>query len=200
MIKIEDVLPKEQQENTEAGFPTYDAFRSRNASPQYIENERQNSMYEPPVRPFVAPKSGEYRDQYAMRDYIVNEPKPSEPRAEEGYGAPQYNNFYEFNAYSKDTKSPEQLMRMLDSSASEQNMRQDSLDSSAYKPAIPSYSEQPQKAKKRVDLKGKIIAVLYAAFAVAIVTLIAVNASKINSGKAVVPSSSVQIVTEQLAK
>lgn len=97
------------------------------------------------------------------------------------------NSFFGYAA-QQDYARKDEFDNMLTSQNAEQRARENNEQQQ---------SSPNKQRKKRLNAKGAIILSLYLVVVAVVITLIGVNAGKINSGKAVVPASEVTSITEQ---
>lgn len=169
-------------------------------------------------RPYVAPQSSEYqtreypfydslqqRAQYAPVQYQPQTyQSPAQTYDQVQYAEPQvqpmpsqaHQGFYEFTAQDSERASDQELYARLahsntpvfEDSAVQSTKRTGLFARKAQK--AQDMSEQKQRA--RLNTKGKIILGVYLAVIALVASLIIVNATKINQGKAVTPTSQVK--------
>lgn len=164
-------------------------------------------------RPYVAPQAVEYqqreypffdslqqRAQYAPVQY-QEQVQYAEPQVRQS--APAHQGFYEFTAQDTDRASEQELYaRLAHTEMSNTPVFEDSAQQAVGRTGLfarkaqktQNVSEQKQRA--RLNTKGKIILGVYLAVIALVVSLIIVNATKINQGKAVTPTSQIKASQE----
>lgn len=172
-------------------------------------------------RPYVAPQAVEYqqreypffdslqqRAQYAPVQYQEQAPvqtyeqvQYAEPQVRQS--APAHQGFYEFTAQDPDRASDQELYaRLAHTEMSNTPVFEDSAQQAVGRTGLfarkaqktQNVSEQKQRA--RLNTKGKIILGVYLAVIALVASLIIVNATKINQGKAVTPTSQIKASQE----
>ena len=172
-------------------------------------------------RPYVAPQSSEYqnrdypiydslqqRAQYAPVQYQEQAPvqtyeqvQYAEPQVRQS--APAHQGFYEFTAQDTERASEQELYaRLAHTEMSNTPVFEDSAQQAVGRTGLfarkaqktQNVSEQKQRA--RLNTKGKIILGVYLAVIALVASLIIVNATKINQGKAVTPTSQIKASQE----
>ncbi len=205
-------------QNTVERFPSYEEFKSsRQSAPRMEQNNsvRYNFDMAPaqPLRsvesvreyeqsrPYVAPHQSEYQTrEYAfydnlrpqsnvqtMQQPVIVQPVVVQPQVQEYQIAqPQARSLYEFAAQDSERLSEEELFNRLShtNAVQEQVSQKQSVFA---RRAVKAQSNT--KNRTRLNAKGKLIVAAYVAVVAIVVSLIAVNASKINAGEAVQPSS-----------
>lgn len=172
-------------------------------------------------RPYVAPQSSEYQTRdYAFYENIrqrrenqqyqqpisqmpMQQPVQQMPmdmmQAPVMPGQPQQMPTYDYNQYAGTRQTPQSLYeftaqdcdRLSEAELYNKLAHTEQEDQNVYARSEQK-EETARKAHSRLNTKGKVIVGLYLAVIALVVTLIAVNASKINSGDAVTPSSNIQ--------
>lgn len=164
-------------------------------------------------RPYVAPQAGEYqqreypfydslqqRAQYAPVQY-QEQAQYAEPQVRQS--APAHQGFYEFTAQDTERASDQELYaRLAHNEMSNTPVFEDSAQQAVGRTGLfarkaqktQNVSEQKQRA--RLNTKGKIILGVYLAVIALVASLIIVNATKINQGKAVTPTSQIKASQE----
>lgn len=172
-------------------------------------------------RPYVAPQAVEYqqreypfydslqqRAQYAPVQYQEQSPvqtydqvQYAEPQVRQS--APAHQGFYEFTAQDTERASDQELYaRLAHNEMSNTPVFEDSAQQAVGRTGLfarkaqktQNVSEQKQRA--RLNTKGKIILGVYLAVIALVASLIIVNATKINQGKAVTPTSQIKASQE----
>ncbi len=172
-------------------------------------------------RPYVAPQAVEYqqreypfydslqqRAQYAPVQYQEQAPvqtydqvQYAEPQVRQS--APAHQGFYEFTAQDTERASDHELYaRLAHTDMSNTPVFEDNAQQAAGRMGLfarkaqktQNVSEQKQRA--RLNTKGKIILGVYLAVIALVASLIIVNATKINQGKAVTPTSQIKASQE----
>lgn len=172
-------------------------------------------------RPYVAPQAVEYqqreypfydslqqRAQYAPVQYQEQAPvqtyeqvQYAEPQVRQS--APAHQGFYEFTAQDTERASEQELYaRLAHTEMSNTPVFEDSAQQTVGRTGLfarkaqktQNVSEQKQRA--RLNTKGKIILGVYLAVIALVASLIIVNATKINQGKAVTPTSQIKASQE----
>ena len=172
-------------------------------------------------RPYVAPQAVEYqqreypfydslqqRAQYAPVQYQEQAPvqtyeqvQYAEPQVRQA--APAHQGFYEFTAQDTERASDQELYaRLAHTEMSNTPVFEDSAQQAVGRTGLfarkaqktQNVSEQKQRA--RLNTKGKIILGVYLAVIALVASLIIVNATKINQGKAVTPTSQIKASQE----
>lgn len=172
-------------------------------------------------RPYVAPQAVEYqqreypffdslqqRAQYAPVQYQEQAPvqtyeqvQYAEPQVRQS--VPAHQGFYEFTAQDTDRASEQELYaRLAHTEMSNTPVFEDSAQQAVGRTGLfarkaqktQNVSEQKQRA--RLNTKGKIILGVYLAVIALVASLIIVNATKINQGKAVTPTSQIKASQE----
>lgn len=172
------------------------------------------------ARPYVAPQSSEYqtrdypfynnlqqRAQYAPVQYQqpVDYQAPAQTYDQVQYVQPQvqhapvHEGFYEFTAQDTERASDQELYaRLAHTNMSNAPVFDDSTAQSVQRTGLFARKAQKtqdisdQKQRARLNTKGKIILGVYLAVIALVASLIIVNATKINQGKAVTPTSEVK--------
>lgn len=188
-----------EQTNTRYNFDVapVQSLRSAESVREYEQN-----------RPYVAPQSNEYQTRdYAFYDNLRQQ-APVRPQQTQqtvtpvqqpvreydngAYVVSRPQNLYEFTAQDTDRLSDEELYNRLahtdvsygrQESVSEQNM--------FARKAQRTQSRQQEKTHGRLNAKGKAILGVYIAVIALVISLIVVNATKINKGEAVTPTSAI---------
>lgn len=170
-------------------------------------------------RPYVAPRASEYQTQeYAFYDNLrpsrysnvmpvqqqaqvqpmqaeqtLQMPSMSQPVDYVSYTAPRQStqNLYEFTANDQERLSEEELYNRLAHTDAAYDAQPAKTGVFARK-AQRTQNQTQEKTRGRLNTKGKVILGVYLAVIALVASLIIVNASKINNGKAVAPSSNVQ--------
>lgn len=172
-------------------------------------------------RPYVAPQSSEYqtreypfydslqqRAQYAPVQY-QSQPyqAPVQTYDQVQYAEPQvqpmptstHQGFYEFTAQDSERASDQELYaRLAHTNMSNTPVFEDSAEQTVKRTGLFARKAQKtqdmseQKQRARLNTKGKIILGVYLAVIALVASLIIVNATKINQGKAVTPTSEVK--------
>ncbi len=172
-------------------------------------------------RPYVAPQAVEYqqreypfydnlqqRAQYAPVQYQEQAPvqtydqvQYAQPQVRQD--APARQGFYEFTAQDTDRASDQELYaRLAHTDMSNTPVFEDSAQQAVQRTGLfarkvqktQNVSEQRQRG--RLNTKGKIILGVYLAVIALVASLIIVNATKINQGKAVTPTSQIKASQE----
>lgn len=201
-----------QQTVQDASMNDYDYFAPRPyTQPMSTEQVRDYNARQA----YYAPQQNEYAhrnidsiiDQYVanQQNQKLDEPDVSldnefSPR----FGREEYKplSLFEFTVQDKDRLSNGELESKLSYSASSQmtmafNGEVDAISAPIYRPEkkqsrlaqkLAQLKAQKEEKQRKLGLKGKILIGVYVAVIVALVILIGVNAKKINSGNALVPS------------
>lgn len=166
-------------------------------------------------RPYVTPQNSEYQNrEYAFYDnlnaqraqhaqplYVPVKTYDPVAQAMVQYAQPQQQSFYEFSAQDEERLSNEELYNKLSYTQSnapafnEQTSKQRTSVFARKAEKVQDTTETRQRG--RLNTKGKIILAVYVAVIALVTSLIIVNATKINQGKAVTPTSSIEIVAEE---
>lgn len=168
-------------------------------------------------RPYVAPQSSEYQTRdYAFYDNIrqrrengyqqpvmqqmpVQQMPVNMTQAPVMPTQPQQMPTYDYNQYTQTRQTPQSLYeftaqdcdRLSEAELFNKLAHTEQEEQNVYARAEQK-EETGRKTRSRLNTKGKVIVGLYLAVIALVITLIAVNASKINSGDAVTPSSHIQ--------
>lgn len=171
------VAPQSSEYQTRE-YPFYENIRQRR------ENAYQQPISQMPMQQMQQPM------QQMPMDMTQAPVMPQQPQQMPQYDYNQYaqtrqtpQSLYEFTAQDCDRLSEAELYNKLAHTEQE--------DQNVYARSEQK-EETARKAHSRLNTKGKVIVGLYLAVIALVVTLIAVNASKINSGDAVTPSSHIQ--------
>ena len=208
-----------QQTNTQNARYNFDMAPAQ--APRSVESVRS---YEA-TRPYVAPQSSEYQTrEYPFYDNL----RANAPAQPMQYSAPvQYNqtayvepmqyqapvqtrvaqpeNFYEFTAHDAERLSDQELYNRLAGTSQNGPVFQDTqVAQKAHTSLFARRAQRTQdtteeRQRGRLNTKGKIILGVYLAVIALVASLIIVNATKINAGKAVTPTSKVGVVATQNA-
>ncbi len=172
-------------------------------------------------RPYVAPQAVEYqqreypfydnlqqRAQYAPVQYQEQAPvqtydqvQYAQPQVRQA--VPEHQGFYEFTAQDTERASDQELYaRLAHTDMSNTPVFEDNAQQAVQRTGLfarkaqktQNVSEQKQRA--RLNTKGKIILGVYLAVIALVASLIIVNATKINQGKAVTPTSQIKASQE----
>lgn len=177
-------------------------------------------------RPYVAPQSSEYQTrEYPFYDNL-RASAPAQPMQYSApvqqYEQPQYvepvqyqapvqthpanvENFYEFTAHDTERLSDQELYDRLAGTAQNGPVFQDAQTMQKAHTSLFARKAQrtqdttEERQRGRLNTKGKIILGVYLAVIALVASLIIVNATKINAGKAVTPTSKVGAVASQQA-
>lgn len=167
-------------------------------------------------RPYVTPQSSEYQSrEYPFYDNIrqrrenayqqpVMQQMPVQQMPQNMTQAPvmpvqpQQMPTYDYNQYAGTRQTPQSLYeftaqdcdRLSEAELFNKLAHTEQEEQNVY--ARQEQKEEAVRKTRRLNAKGKVIVGLYLAVIALVVTLIAVNASKINSGDAVTPSSHIQ--------
>ncbi|MBR4800201.1 MAG: hypothetical protein IK048_00770 [Clostridia bacterium] len=212
----------QQPQETYDRFPTYEEFHSQRATarnvaqetPRYdfdvrpMEMRSEDAMRDYAAsQPYAAPRSSEYQqrdydfyqnlerkqggyDTYVQDSYAPTYAQPAQPQ-----------NLYEFTRQDNDRLSDAELLAKLEHTDVSRRPIFDRADEAVATPqrfslfkrnAQKAEAVQGEKKRARLNTKGKIILGAYVAVIALVAVLIIVNASKINKGKAVTPSSSME--------
>lgn len=172
-------------------------------------------------RPYVAPQAVEYqqreypfydslqqRAQYAPVQYQEQAPvqtydqvQYAEPQVRQA--APAHQGFYEFTAQDSDRASDQELYaRLAHTETRNMPVFEDSAQQAVGRTGLfarkaqKTHNVSEQKQRARLNTKGKIILGVYLAVIALVASLIIVNATKINQGKAVTPTSQIKASQE----
>ncbi len=184
-------------------------------APRSVESVRN---YEA-SRPYVAPQSSEYQTRdYPFYDNLRQDRAQYQPTQTVDYAqyaqpaqrveqmpAPvqreDHHDFYDFTAQDSERLSDQELYERLAHSNMQQGPVFEDRRSAARtglfaRKAQRTQDMSEQKQRGRLNTKGKIILGVYLAVIALVASLIIVNATKINQGKAVTPSSKVETVAQ----
>lgn len=169
-------------------------------SVESIRNYEQN-------RPYVAPQSNEYQSRdYAFYDNLGSRVSERPQQVQQSvtpvqqqvreYDRPVYarpQNLYEFTAQDTDRLSDEELYNRLAHTDASYSARQSVAQQNNLfaRKAQSTHTQQQEKTRGRLNTKGKVILAIYIAVVALVISLIAVNANKINKGEAVTPTSAI---------
>ena len=182
-------------------------------APRSVESVR---TYEA-TRPYVAPQSSEYQTrEYPFYDNLrAGAPvQPVQYQAPVQYAQTQYaqpvqyqapaqtaapESFYEFTAHDTERLSEQELYDRLAHTSADgpvfgEAAQQRPRTSLFARRAQKTQDTTEERQRGRLNTKGKIILGVYLAVIALVASLIIVNATKINSGKAVTPTSKVGII------
>ena len=211
----------QQSQETYDRFPTYEEFHSQRAGSRNVaqENTRYDFEVRPmemrseeSVRSYAAsqPYAAPQQSEYQQRDYAFYQNLEQRPSAYNGYVQDSYaqtyvqpapQNLYEFTRQDNDRLTDAELLAKLEHTdisrrpifdRAEETVAQPQRFSLFKRNAQKSVAVQGEKKHARLNTKGKIILAAYVAVVAIVAVLIIVNASKINKGRAVTPSSSMQ--------
>ncbi len=169
-------------------------------------------------RPYIAPQAVEYQTreypfydnlqpgaQYAPQQYSQQAQAPVQTYNQVQYAQPQvqqapaHQGFYEFTAQDSERASDQELYaRLAHTSTSNSPVFEDSAAQTTQRTGLFARKAQKtqdmseQKQRARLNTKGKIILGVYIALIALVASLIIVNATKINEGKAVTPTSEIK--------
>lgn len=165
-------------------------------------------------RPYVAPQSSEYQTQEypfyenLRADRAVQQPMQYQAPVQT-YEQPQYmqmpvaqpaqESYYEFTANDSERLSEQELYDRLNYTSANVAQEQKTRTSIFARKAEKTQDVSEQKQRARLNTKGKIILGVYLAVIALVASLIIVNATRINEGKAVTPASNVKSVATQNA-
>ena len=211
---------QQSQDTSYDRFPTYEEFHSQRTmqrnmaseAPRYDFEVRPMEMRsEESVRDYAAsqPYAAPQQNEYQQRDYAFYQNLERRPDAYTGYTQdyagtyvqPQPQNLYEFTRNDNDRLSDSELLAKLEHTDVSRRPIFDRAEEAVVTPQRFSlFKRQAQKAEAvqgekkhaRLNTKGKIILGAYIAVIALVAVLIIVNAGKINKGKAVTPSSSME--------
>lgn len=203
-----DELVNKNNETESARFPEsledFKRMRSResdmtsdrpvmNAYPQTAPYPQPEAMPEQNMRPELRfsefDGAGRFPAEH-MQDFVrpQSEMTRTDVRPQYGYqpdnGYGRESGFLDYNANDPEMKSAEQLWDQL-------NQNTDTAYTPVFSNPIQRNSAKQKDKEKKISTKGKVIIGLYIAFVGVIFGLVVANASKINAGKATVPSSSI---------
>lgn len=131
----------------------------------------------------------------------VQYPQPQQPQQQPMQTQQPQQSFYEFSAQDGERLSNEELFDKLSYTQAntpvfqEQESKQRTSIFARKAQKTQDTTEARQRGK--LNAKGKVILAVYIAVIALVTSLIIVNATKINQGKAVTPTSSVEIVAEE---
>ena len=202
----------QQQPVQDTSMNDYDYFAPRPyTQPMSAEQVRDYNA----GQSYFAPQQNEYapsRVESIIDQYLANQQnqKLDEPDVSldnefsPRFGREEYKplSLFEFTVRDKDRLSNGELDSKLSYSASSQmtmafNGEVDAVTAPIYRvekkqsklaQKLAQYKAQKEQKQRKLGLKGKILIGVYVAVIVAVVILIGVNAKKINSGNALVPS------------
>lgn len=210
----------QQQNDTQSVRYNFDMAPAQ--APRSVESVRSYEAN----RPYVAPQSSEYQTreypfydnlragapvaqpvqyqspvQYDQTSYA--QPVQYQAPAQTRVSAPE--NFYEFTAHDSERLSDQELYDRLAHTSVNGSVFDDAQ--AVQKSHTSLFARRAQKAQDtseerqrgRLNTKGKIILGVYLAVIALVASLIIVNATKINNGKAVTPTSKVGAVATQKA-
>lgn len=176
------VAPQSSEYQTRE-YPFYDTMQQR--AQQYAPVQ-----YQQPVE-YQAPTQTYDQVQYA------------EPQVQRVQQAPAHESFYEFTAQDTERASDQELYaRLSHSNMSSAPVFEDSAVQSVQRTGFFARKAQKtqdvseQKQRARLNTKGKIILGVYLAVIALVASLIIVNATKINQGKALTPTSEVKAAAQ----
>lgn len=176
-----------------------------------VRSEESMRAYEA-SRPYVTPQNSEYqnreysfyenlnaqRAQHSQPIYVPVKTYDPVAKTMVQYAQPQQQSFYEFTAQDGERLSNEELYSKLSYTQSgapafqEQESAKRTSVFARKAEKVQDTTETRQRGK--LNTKGKIIVAVYVAVIALVTSLIIVNATKINQGKAVTPTSSIEVV------
>lgn len=166
-------------------------------------------------RPYVTPQNSEYQNrEYAFYENLnAQRAQHSQPlyvpvktydpvaKAMVQYAQPQQQSFYEFSAQDAERLSNEELFNKLSytQSAAPVFQEKESKQRTSVFARKAEKTQDTTEARQRgkLNTKGKIILAVYVAVIALVTSLIIVNATKINQGKAVTPTSAIETIAEE---
>ena len=221
-ITLDELLGRNTQTSQETydRFPTYEEFHSQRGNARQVAQERER--YDFDVRPmemrsedairdynasqaYVAPSKSEYQ----QRDYAFYQNlQPRQNEYEQNYVQDSYaqtyvkpQSLYEFTRQDNDRLSDAELLQKLEHTDISRRPIFDRTEDTAVAPqrfglfkkqSAKAEAVQGEKKRAHLNTKGKIIFAAYVAVIALVAVLIIVNATKLNKGKAVTPSSSME--------
>ena len=187
--------------------PTNDSYAPYGDRMEYRRPSQQSFRQAPQnERPYDAPAFDPYRQGGANANYQTRPMYQDTPyqgmqgyRQDGGYTPYQNQSLFDFTASEQMSRMNEFEGRLAPQNNFGYQRRQVEAEQQA------AYEEQlnaahPAKRRKTMGVKSKIILGLYVALVAVVITLIAVNAGRINSGKAVIPSSKVEYAQEYVVE
>ena len=221
-ITLDELLGRntQQSQDTIDRFPTYEEFHSQRAGVRGAAQEQPR--YDFNVRPMELRSEESVRDYNAAQSYVAPMPSEYQQRdydfyrnLESGqnsygytqdmyantYAQPRPQNLYEFTRQDNDRLSDGELIAKLEHTDVSHRPIFDRAQEATVSPkgfsifkkqAQEQTAVQQEKKHARLNTKGKLILAAYIGAIAVVAILIIVNAGKINKGKAVTPSSSME--------
>lgn len=199
-----DTMPAREVRSAES-VRAYEANRPYIAPQNSEYQTRDYAFYDSLTQP--APAREQYQPTYTeapAQGYDRAQAQPMQYAQPVQYAQPQSQSFYEFTAQDSERLSGDELYSKLaythqsnapvfDNAQSTAPQRTSLFARRAQR--VQDTSETKQRG--RLNTKGKIILGVYIAVIALVASLIIVNATRINQGKAVTPTSVIELVQEQ---
>ncbi|MBO4554783.1 MAG: hypothetical protein J5713_03285 [Clostridia bacterium] len=202
-ITLDELLGKNTQQTEGTSydrFPSYEEFHAQRTQPKEMTQDRydfdvrNDASFTSYAPNYTQNGFGQYgnpeRNNFVQDSYAQTYAEPYSPT-----------DLYDFTRRDKDRLSDAELLEKLEHTdvsrrpifdrAAEQTVQPAKLGFFQRK-AQKAEAVQGEKKRARLNTKGKIILGAYFAVIALVAVLIIVNASKINAGKAVTPSSNLQ--------
>lgn len=192
-----DMAPAREVRSTES-VRNYEASRPY-VAPQAVEYQQREYPFYDSLQQRAQYAPVQYQEQAHVQTY--EQVQYAEPQVRQS--APAHQGFYEFTAQDTDRASEQELYaRLAHTEMSNTPVFEDSAQQAVGRTGLfarkaqktQNVSEQKQRA--RLNTKGKIILAVYLAVIALVASLIIVNATKINQGKAVTPTSQIKASQE----
>ena len=192
-----DMAPAREVRSTES-VKNYEASRPY-VAPQAVEYQQREYPFYDSLQQRAQYTPVQYQEQAPVQTY--EQVQYAEPQVRQS--APAHQGFYEFTAQDTDRASDQELYaRLAHTEMSNTPVFEDSAQQAVGRTGLfarkaqktQNVSEQKQRA--RLNTKGKIILGVYLAVIALVASLIIVNATKINQGKAVTPTSQIKASQE----
>lgn len=192
-----DMAPAREVRSTES-VRNYEASRPY-VAPQAVEYQQREYPFYDSLQQRAQSAPVQYQEQAPVQTY--DQVQYAEPQVRQS--APAHQGFYEFTAQDTERASDQELYaRLAHNDMSNTPVFEDSAQQAVGRTGLfarkaqktQNVSEQKQRA--RLNTKGKIILGVYLAVIALVASLIIVNATKINQGKAVTPTSQIKASQE----
>lgn len=192
-----DMAPAREVRSTES-VRNYEASRPY-VAPQAVEYQQREYPFYDSLQQRAQYAPVQYQEQVPVQTY--DQVQYAEPQVRQS--APAHQGFYEFTAQDTERASDQELYaRLAHNEMSNTPVFEDSAQQAVGRTGLfarkaqktQNVSEQKQRA--RLNTKGKIILGVYLAVIALVASLIIVNATKINQGKAVTPTSQIKASQE----
>ena len=192
-----DMAPAREVRSTES-VRNYEASRPY-VAPQAVEYQQREYPFFDSLQQRAQYVPVQYQEQAPVQTY--EQVQYAEPQVRQS--APAHQGFYEFTAQDTERASEQELYaRLAHTEMSNTPVFEDSAQQAVGRTGLfarkaqktQNVSEQKQRA--RLNTKGKIILGVYLAVIALVASLIIVNATKINQGKAVTPTSQIKASQE----